>query len=152
MIGTEPSPLPIPTRQEESPKYGRYVSDQEEMEAGLIGVVSSIELQGYEIVMEEQFLMFGGIIKMHLSMLLEVLQEVENILAGPIWTSHIKFVGTCRSKVISIEYLNLLSFIMTSSAEELMHCAPCRMPPVEIHPVEAFSKSAWVLFCCNWTD
>lgn len=25
-------------------------------------------------------------------MLLEVLQEVENILAGPIWASHIKFV------------------------------------------------------------
>lgn len=69
------------------------------MEAGLIGVVSSIELQGYEIVKEEQFLMFEGIIKMHLSMLLEVLQEVENILAGLIWTSHIKFVQKVRLQV-----------------------------------------------------
>jgi hypothetical protein len=98
-IGSEPSQLPTPTRQEDSPQYGRHVTDQDEVEAGLIGVVSSIELPGYEIAMEEQFHMFEAVIKMHLSMLLEVLQEVENILAGPVWTSHSKLVQKVRSQV-----------------------------------------------------
>lgn len=97
--GAETSPPPIPTRRAESPKYGKYICDQEGTEAGLSGVASSIELPGYEMVQEEQFLMFEAMIKMHLSMLLEVLQEVENILAGPVWSSHSKLVQKVRLQV-----------------------------------------------------